>query len=126
MRFEVQLPSKWVGHCHCENCRRAHGAGVVTYAGFPSQALSFTQGQEHLTRFDSDCGSYRRFCSFCGSTLLFAGDRWPDEVHLLVGNLLDALDQFPTGHAYSDRAPDWCPISDELARFGGASGTEPL
>ncbi len=126
VRFEVALPTNWVAHCHCENCRRAHGAGFVTYAGVPKQALRFLAGEEHLTRFESDCKSSRRFCSKCGSSLLFEGERWPAEVHVIVANLLGPLDKLPAAHAYSDRAPDWCPITDELPRFGGASGTEPL
>jgi hypothetical protein len=126
VRFELTLPTNWVAHCHCENCRRAHGAGFVTYAGIPKDAFRFLQGEEQLTRFESDSNSYRRFCSTCGSTLLFAGERWPDEVHVIVANLLGPLDKLPGAHAYSDRAPDWCPVTDELPRYGGSTGTEPL
>jgi len=98
----------------------------VTYAGVPRAAFRFTQGEELLTRFDSNCNSWRKFCSLCGSTLTFEGARWPDEIHAVVANLLDPLESAPGSHAYADRAPTWCPITDDLPRFGGASGTEPL
>ena len=28
VRFEVTLPSKFCAHCHCGNCRKAHGAAA--------------------------------------------------------------------------------------------------
>ena len=31
VRFSLELPSKWCAHCHCSMCRRAHGAGYVTW-----------------------------------------------------------------------------------------------
>ena len=34
LAFEATLPSKWVAHCHCTLCQRAHGAPVVTWVGF--------------------------------------------------------------------------------------------
>ena len=126
VRYEAVLPSKWVAHCHCANCRRAQGAGIVTYAGFEAERVRFTQGGSELVDFVSETGATRRFCRHCGSTISFQAPRWDGEIHLLVANLLDPLDKLPSGHAYSDRAPDWCPITDELARFGGESGTEPL
>ena len=30
VRFTVDWPSKWIAHCHCSMCRRAHGAAYVT------------------------------------------------------------------------------------------------
>lgn len=124
--FEVRQPAKWVAHCHCANCRRAHGAGFVTYAGFPGDALTFTQGEEELTPFETQTGATRQFCGHCGSTLTYASPRWEGEIHVIVANLLDPLESLPSAHAYADRAPDWCPITDGLPRFGGESGTKPL
>jgi len=126
VRYEATLPSKWVGHCHCGNCRRSHGAGVVTYAGFEADQVRFVEGESELTEYRTDTDATRRFCRHCGSTISYAGPRWATELHLAVANLLDPLDREPTGHAYADRAPDWCPILDELARFGGETGVEPL
>ena len=35
VRFELTPPSRFCAHCLCQNCRRAHGAAFVTWAGFP-------------------------------------------------------------------------------------------
>jgi len=126
VQYEADLPTKWVAHCHCENCRRAQGAGVVTYAGFEREQVRITQGESELTNYTSETQAIRRFCKHCGSTISFEAPRWKGEVHLLVANLLDPIDKLPGGHAFADRAPAWCPITDDLKRFGGVSGTEPL
>ena len=127
VQYEASLPSLWVGHCHCENCRRAQGAGIVTYAGFPKEALRFLQGEPDLTSyFNPDTSSTRRFCRLCGSTITFEAPRWPTEIHLIVANLTSPLDKLPTGHAFADRSPAWCPITDDLPQFGGPTGTEAL
>lgn len=126
VQYQASLPTLWVAHCHCDNCRRAHGAGFVTYAGFAADGVRFTAGEDQLTEHHSETQATRRFCRHCGSTVSFQGPRWEGEVHLVVANLLDPLDKPPGGHAYADRAPAWCPITDELKRFGGESGTEPL
>ena len=126
VRFEAELPTRFVAHCHCVNCRRAHGAGLVTFAGFPEGQFRITAGEESLTDYLTDTEATRRFCGRCGSTLTYSSPRWPDEVHVAVANLLDPLDQLPTEHAYADRSPDWCPILDDLKQHGGESGVEPL
>lgn len=126
VRFELRLPSRFACHCHCENCRRAHGAAFVTWAGFPSAQLRFTSGADQLRDYLTDTQATRSFCARCGSTLFYRSPRWPEEVHVAVASLEGELDRAPAGHVYADRAPSWCPISDELPRFGGASGVEPL
>ena len=51
VRFEITLPSKWCAHCHCSMCRRAHGAGVVTWFGVPEDRFRITAGEELGARF---------------------------------------------------------------------------
>ncbi len=126
LQFELTLPTKWVSHCHCHNCRRAHGAAFVTWAGFLESSVRCIRGTNKLVRYDTDVQSQRVFCKSCGSTLLFSGERWPGEIHVAVGTIDGELDREPSVHAYADRAPAWCPITDTLPRFGGESGTEPL
>lgn len=126
VRFEADLPSKFACHCHCENCRRAHGAGVVTWVGFPRDGFRLVAGADRLTRFRTDTNATRTFCSRCGATLLYESPRWPDDVHVALAHLHGELDRAPSAHVYADRAPSWCPITDDLPRHGGPSGTEPL
>jgi hypothetical protein len=126
VRFEADLPARFVAHCHCENCRRAHGAGFVTYAGFPDAQFRVVAGAEDLVGYATETEATRSFCRVCGSTLLYRGPRWEGEVHVAVANLLDPLDRLPRVHAYADRSPEWCPVTDDLPRLGGETGTEAL
>lgn len=112
VRFELRFPTRFVAHCHCANCRRAHGAGVVTFAGVPEAQFELLAGRPK--RWTSEKGSVRGFCGECGSTLVYSGPAWPGEVHVAVGCVEGELDRAPMGHAFADEAPSWCPITDDL------------
>ena len=126
VRLEADPPSKFLAHCHCENCRRAHGAAFVTWIGFPRAAFRVAGGADELARYATDTGATRSFCRRCGSTLLYESPRWPDDVHVAAGALLDPPDRAPGAHVYADRAVGWCALADELPRYGGPDGTTPL
>lgn len=126
VRFECDLPPRFVCHCHCHNCRKAHGAAFVTWTGFEESRLRFTTGGNGVGRWVTDTGATRTFCRNCGTTMLYASPRWAGEVHVAVAVLDEPHDLMPTIHVYADRAPPWCPITDDLPRHGGATGTEPL
>jgi hypothetical protein len=110
VRFRATLPPNWVAHCHCSMCRRAHGAGFVTWVGFPRGSIALESGAGLLTRYRSSAQATRSFCNRCGSTLFFESGHWPDEVHVTLANLEPADGLEPQVHAYwSSRAPwaDW-------------------
>ncbi len=121
--FELELPSKFCAHCHCSNCRRAHGAAFVTYAGF-SRAQMQLSGGDRLVRYVTDTGATRSFCGRCGSTLFYEGPRWPDEIHVALACIRDEIDRAPDAHVYADQKAPWWEITDSLPRLGGESGTE--
>lgn len=126
VRFSVDPPAKFVAHCHCENCRRAHGAGFVTWCGFLKEQFRITAGEQALGHYVSETNATRSFCKVCGTPMFFESPRWPGEVHIAYALLDAVIDEQPQGHAYADRSPDWCPILDELPRYGGKTGVEPL
>lgn len=57
LRFTATLPSKWMAHCHCTLCQRAHGAerGFCTRCG---STLFFRSrrwpGELHIVRSNFD------------------------------------------------------------------------
>jgi hypothetical protein len=126
VQFELTLPTKWVAHCHCSICRRAHGAPYVTWASVPSAQLRIVAGADHVRRFDSSPAATRSSCMTCGSPLFFESTRWGGEVHVAVGCIEDALDRAPQVHAFFSDKADWVAVHDELPRRGGKTGTEPL
>ena len=79
IRFELSGPHNWVGHCHCDSCRRGAGAPIVTFIGHPNGNWRWTGATP--TCFASSPGNYRHFCPTCGSSVAYSSDRFPDEMH---------------------------------------------
>lgn len=116
--FQAQWPSKWVAHCHCSMCRRAHGAAFVTWVGMEAGRCRIDDTAGTLRWFASSPGAERGFCERCGSTLFFRSGRWPDELHIALANFADPVDRAPAVHAFWDTHVDWVKLdpSDGLAR----------
>ena len=125
VRFEAALPSRFCAHCHCDNCRRAHGAAFITYVGFPSEQVRIIGGEDKLRRFETETGATRSFCERCGSTLFYAGPRWSGEIHVALANIDGEIDRSPQAHSYVDHCASWWTIDDDLPQYGGDSGVEP-
>ena len=126
VQLEIELPPKWCAHCHCGMCRHAHSSAFVTWVGVERDKFRLTAGEDSLVRYASSAAAQRSFCRTCGTTLLFEGDRWPNEVHIARACFGDDVDLVPTAHAYFDDRAPWLNLGEDLARYGGKSGTEPL
>ena len=122
--FEADLPSRFCAHCHCNNCRRAHGAAFVTWVGFPNQQFRFTKGESNLVRFKTDTAATRSFCVTCGTTLTYESARWAGEVHVVRANIEGDIDRAPGAHVYVDHRASWWSIDDDLPQLGGTTGVE--
>jgi len=106
VRYRVGPAPLWVAHCHCSMCRRAQGAGFVTWAGFPGDTFSLVAGEDLLARYQSSAPAVRSFCSRCGTPLFFQSSRWPGEIHVTLASLDSAEGLEPRAHAYwASRAP---------------------
>jgi hypothetical protein len=126
VRFTLDAKPKWVAHCHCSMCRRAHAAGYVTWAGFPKSALRFTAGETNIADYRSSPPALRRFCRTCGSQLFFLHETYADEVHVPRALLSDDLGMAPKAHIYFSDRVDWMPVHDDLRKKGGPTGLDPL
>lgn len=124
--FEATPPSRFCAHCHCNNCRRAHGAAFVTWVGYPREQFRITAGEADLAHYETDTGATRSFCGRCGTTLLYSSPRWESEVHVVRSNIAGEIDRAPGAHVYVDHKASWWSIDDDLPRLGGTTGTEPV
>ncbi len=120
VRYEVRGEPVWVGHCHCESCRRHTGAPVVTYASFKADQVDFKIGQRRI--YNSSPGVARGFCGECGTPLTWEGTDDPArgpivEVHI---STLDDPDAFvPTNHLFYPERIKWFDVYDDLPRYEG-------
>lgn len=124
--FEVTLPTLFCAHCHCTMCQRVHGAGYVTWIGVPYTQFRLVSGSEHLSVHHSSEHGRRSFCNVCSSSLFCESTHHPRYIDIALVNLSGKIDRDPQAHYYfSDRA-EWVAVGDDLPRFGGKTGTEPL
>lgn len=100
-------------------CRKAHGAGYVTWVGFESDRVSMTGGENSLTWFDSSKGAQRGFCRKCGSSLFFRSERWAGELHIALACMDDPIDRQPQANVFFDKHVDWMPIDKTLKQVDG-------
>ena len=100
---------RFVAHCHCESCRRAHSAAFVTWVGFNTPQVEVTEGVEQVGVHESSPGTFRKFCRACGTKLFFEGAKWPGETHIALAAFDDPVDRAPQGDAFYAEHVPWLP-----------------
>lgn len=98
VRFTAAGRPYRTGICHCNDCRKHHGALFYAAAVFPESAVTVTG--------DSHAYQGRHFCPRCGSSV-FA--RSEDEIELHLGALDDPGQLIPTYESWTLRRPGWLP-----------------
>ena len=126
VRYRVELPVKWCAHCHCRVCRKAHGAGFVTWFGVDRPAFHLHRGEDALRWRASSPEAERAFCSECGTPLFFRSERWPGEIHVAVGTVDEPAALLPAVNVFTDDAIPWNYSLHTLPTLGGPSGIEPV
>jgi hypothetical protein len=114
VRFTATGPSRWVAHCHCTRCQRAHGAAFATWVGLDATAVAIADPQGVLRWHQSALGGSRGFCGNCGSPMFFKGARWPGELHVARALFHGPVDREPQIHAYWDTHVSWVTLADGL------------
>ena len=110
--FEISGKSDWIGHCHCESCRRASGSVMTTFAGFKQEQVTFTG--EQPDRFDTVDGVTRSFCGRCGSPVAYENSDSPGEIHLHLGLFDDLEPMVPSDHSFLAEKPSWLHADEHL------------
>jgi hypothetical protein len=126
VRFTISSAPLFCGHCHCSMCRRAHGAGYVTWIGVPYDHFQIAAGADRLTHYRSSEHGTRSFCGTCGSTLFFESTDHPTWIDVVLANVDGKIDLAPQAHVHFDDRAEWIHVADDLQRFGGKTGLEPL
>lgn len=116
VKFMIDLPVKGCVHCHCLNCRRAHGAALVTWVAVTIESFKVA-GRENLKWFQSSLHSRRGFCTHCGTHLLYMSTHFPGDVHVTRASLVGDVDIPIKAHLHFDQHVDWFPFDDDLPRL---------
>ncbi|MBT9384741.1 GFA family protein [Pseudooceanicola sp. CBS1P-1] len=111
VRYDWTGPVNWVGHCHCESCRRATAAPFTTFVSTPDRQLHWHGTAPAI--FASSPGVERLFCPRCGTPLAYRTAELPDETHTYLANLLDAAGLPPDRHFFWNERVDWITLADD-------------
>jgi hypothetical protein len=69
VRYRVSAPLRPARSCHCSRCRKAFSGAGSAYAEIELGSFGWTQGECHITRFETTPGWGLCFCGVCGTTL---------------------------------------------------------
>ncbi len=110
--FELSGAHNFIGHCHCDSCRRATASPMTTFIGHPDGAWRWTGAAPRM--YESSPGNTRGFCGNCGSPMMFAATRFPSETHFYAALLSDPTTVEPEAQYHADERLPWMPAMDAL------------
>ncbi|MBL6953194.1 MAG: GFA family protein [Alphaproteobacteria bacterium] len=117
VQFSVQPPSLFCCHCHCGYCRSAHGAAFVTWVGAADDRFELNDPDGRLLWYQSSKQSRRGFCTQCGTTLFFASDLAPGEIHVARALIKGDIDRAPAANVFHDQRVHWLEVTGDLAVY---------
>ena len=117
VKFEIVPPTDFCSHCHCESCRRIHGAGFVTWTSVPEAQLKINLGEDLLKEYYSSPQSVWISCSHCSSPLFQKTGNSPGKTYIAVSSLIDPLDRKPDSHVSFEERVDWITVNDGLSQY---------
>ena len=126
IRYEADHVVGPMAHCHCQTCRKAHGAAFSTILPVAKNGFRWLSGEDLLGQFESSPGKRRWFCGRCGSQLVSTrvGDEYP--VLLRAGCIDRGYDSKPVAHGWVEFMAPWHQITDGLPQFKrGFPGSPP-
>ena len=117
IQYEINGELEPVQICHCQQCRKAQGAALVTNIPVSTEQFSIIQGEDLLTAYESSPGKHRVFCSRCGSPIISRLESLPDVVRVRAGTLDGEPPLTLSGHAFVGSKASWWPITDDLPQL---------
>ena len=116
VRFKLAGSPRFINHCHCSMCRKAHGAAFGSFLHADGRGFRWVSGESHVERYDSSPGNVRAFCNVCGSKMpALEGEG----AHVIIpaGSLDDDPGVRPIVHIHTASKAPWFEISDALPQF---------
>lgn len=116
VRYALSGEPNVVALCHCSDCQRSAGAPAVSWAMFPEEALTVTQGQPKS--INGSGGAVRSFCPDCGSGLFYYNAvNLPGIVDVQTATLDDPAALAPKVQIQTADRLDWMRHLDQLPEF---------
>ena len=117
VRYEIDGPIGSASHCHCSQCRKAHGAAFASYGRVRHADFRLTAGAEAIARYQASAHATRTFCRHCGSNLQWCPTATAGHFSIALGTLDDDPGIRPDRHIFVGSKAPWYTIEDQLAQF---------
>jgi len=116
VRFEITNRLGPIIYCHCSMCRRTTGSAFITNASVREEEFRVTAGAEHVSEFESSPGSFRAFCSRCGSPV-YGRLAALSLIRVHLGTLDTDPGARSVAHIWVGSKAQWFPITDSLEQY---------
>jgi hypothetical protein len=100
--------------CHCRTCQQAHGAPMVGWFSVKKTDFRLTGA---LGEYRSSEHAVRRFCTACGTPMLFDDSDHPHEIDVAAATLDDQSAFVPRFHIWARSEAPWVKLGDGLRAF---------
>ena len=117
VQYELDGEIDVVVNCHCQYCRRAHGAAVVSIAPVRTVDLRFVAGADAIHEAHTDGVGVRAFCKQCATRLYNRPESTNALTMLVVGSLHEDPPVRPSMHLNVESKAGWYEILDGLPCF---------
>ena len=105
--YKISGEIKSVSNCYCTMCQKQHGAAFVTYGNILKDDIQIT-GLDNLATYESSQGVTRKFCSKCGSSLIWEGSpEYPEWTSVALGTLDTEFQPKKVKEIYTETRPCW-------------------
>ena len=117
-KVRIQVPDdfKYMGNCHCSECRKFSGSDYASVGGLDSSKFKIIDGESDITYFKKTEETDLAFCSVCGSSL-FSRKNTGHRHNVRLGILNDIPANKPTFHIFTGSKAEWNNICDDLPQF---------
>ena len=118
VQYQAKAFYPQAAHCHCNMCKKFHGAAFSTFAETVREDFQWLKGQALLTDFLADNGSLRQFCSHCGSSLTFASaSNDCNSIEFSLASLDTPINLSPDAHIHTEGKVSWLTLADALPKL---------
>ncbi len=114
VRYTLDNDVDRLANCHCQFCRRAHGAAFATTALVPTKDLHVTAGNDVIANHKG-----RHFCRECGTRLYNRTEPSDPVTGLVVASLDQDPTQTPVAHVNVESKARWYEILDDNPQYDG-------